>query len=132
MEFQTLEELTNLYLSRLDELSTADAEKSTLEQQLKTSVAAFDGTVDVVGNRPFLEEVDQYVRLVHHIKSLKDQIAETEKELQSRLRLITPLVLTQSVRRRGKRFTYKFMLEEGKLKVVMDMPAITSQVISFQ
>lgn len=132
MEFQTLEELTNLYLSRLDELSTADAEKSTLDQQLKTSVAAFDGTVDVVGNRAFLEEVDQYVRLGHHIKSLKDEIAETEKELQSRLQVITPLVLTQSVRRRGKRFTYKFMLEEGRLKVVMDMPAITSQVISYQ
>lgn len=132
MEFQTLEELTNLYLSRLDELSTADAEKSSLEQQLKTSVAAFNGTVDVVGNRPFLEEVDQYVRLLHNIKTLKDEIAETEKELQSRLQVIAPLVLTQSVRRRGKRFTYKFMLEEGKLKVVMDMPAITSQVISYQ
>lgn len=131
MEFQSLEELTNLYLSRLDELSTADSEKSALEQQIKSSLTAFEGTIDVMGNRAFLEEVDQYDRLRKNILVLKEEMAATALELQSRLQIIAPLVLTQSIRRRGKRITYKFMLEEGRLKVVMDLPAVTSQVISY-
>ena len=131
MEFQSLEELTNLYLSRLDELSTADTEKSALEQQIKSSLTAFEDTIDVMGNRAFLEEVDQYDRLRKNILVLKEEMAATALELQSRLQIIAPLVLTQSIRRRGKRITYKFMLEEGRLKVVMDLPAVTSQVISY-
>lgn len=132
MEFQTLEELTSLYLSKLDELSTADTDKSTLEEQLKSTLASFEGSIDVMGNRPLLEEVDQFERLRKNIQALKEEMAETALELQSRLQIIAPLVLTHSIRRRGKRVTYKFMLEEGRLKVVMDLPAITSQVISYQ
>jgi hypothetical protein len=129
MEFQTFEELSNRYLGLLEEYANTEAEKKQLEADIQHKKANYTHAVDIIGDRSFLEEVDQLSKYMYELQAARNGIRELEEKFVEKLELIAPLVLTHNARRRGKRITYKYEVQDGKLKVTLDVPAVTSQVI---
>ncbi len=131
MEFVSFDEITGKYLSLLEEHAAAESDISTLEESLRQQKAELGTTIDVIGNGPFLEQVDQLARRIHELNAAKESLKSIESQLLERLKLVAPLELSHNIRRRGKRLTYLFSVENDKLKVSMNIPAVTSQVINY-
>lgn len=131
MEFVSFDEITGKYLSLLEEHAAAESDISTLEESLRQQKAELGTTIDVIGNGPFLEQVDQLARRIHELNAAKESLKSIEAQLLERLKLVAPLELSHNIRRRGKRLTYLFSVENDKLKVSMNIPAVTSQVINY-